>query len=350
MTLRTCDQEDMVDAVVAFHLNAGVDFVLAVDHASTDRTATILEGYERAGHLRLFREEGTAIRLWRTELARLAADEHGADWVLHPDGDELWWPRGGSWQEILGPIPGRFGVVRGAWRHFPPRPAEGGHFAERMTVRVSPYGRGTGADDPFHPGVKVAHRPRNGAVVTKGHDVTGPDLAVVRGWFPFEILHFPLRSREQARHKYELLSAGLEAGGLRIAPHVARANAAIESGGWDDAYARLVVDDATLERGLGDGTLALDTRLRDALRLLAGCDELPATPRLRLPEQGARALSFATTLADDAAFAHDLQVLQERESDVRAEMRIARLEDRVRALPPSLGRRVSRALSGRRAP
>ena len=87
MTLRTRDQADLVDAVLAFHLNAGVDFVLAVDHASVDGTADVLGRYERAGHLRLFREEGEAIRLRRTKLARLAATEHGADWILHPDGD-----------------------------------------------------------------------------------------------------------------------------------------------------------------------------------------------------------------------------------------------------------------------
>ena len=347
MTLRTRDQADLVDAVLAFHLNAGVDFVLAVDHASVDGTADVLGRYERAGHLRLFREEGEAIRLRRTKLARLAATEYGADWILHPDGDEVWWPRGGTWGELLGAVPPRFGIVRGAWRHFAPRPDAECHFAERMIARVTPAAERTLPADPFHPGVKLAHRAHPEAIVHKGHRVSGPGLHVVRGWYPFEILHFPLRSREQARAKYASLSAGLEAGGLTVPAHVATARGRLDDGSWDETYDSLVVDDAALERGLADGTLACDTRLRDALRLLAGVDELPPGPRFRLPADGAPALSFATgRAAEEAAYAIDLQVLQARESGARAARRIGDLERRVDALA---GSRVGRRLSRRRA-
>jgi hypothetical protein len=348
MTLRTRDQADLVDAVVAFHLNAGVDFVLAVDHASVDGTAEILEGYERAGYLRLFREEGEAIRLRRSEMARLAATEYEADWLLHPDGDEFWWPRGGSWRELLDPVPERFGVVRGAWRHFAPRPDSDGYFAERLTVRVSPYAARTGPGDPFHPGVKVAHRAHRDASVVKGHDVVAPGLDVLRGWFPFEILHFPLRGREQARDKYERLSSGLAAGGLGVPPHVVRARDELDAGTWDATYDELVVDDRELARGLAEGTLASDTRLRDALRLLADTDELPLRPHFRLPAGGAPALPFARGgLAEETAYAVDLQVLQERESDVRAQTRIGALEGRLDVLERGLVRPIVRRLSRR---
>lgn len=344
MTLRTRDQAELVDAVVAFHLNAGVDFVLAVDHASVDGTSEVLERYERAGYLRLFREEGEAIRPRRTELARLAATEHGADWVLHPDGDEFWWPRGGTWKELLEPLPARFGVVRGAWRHFAPRPETDEHFAERMTVRLSPTASRTRPEDPFHPGVKVAHRAHPAAVVHKGHDAFTPGHAVVRGWFPFEILHFPLMSRKQARVKYERLSVGLARGGLPSPPHVERARRELDAGGWDATWDDLVVDDQALVRGLADGTLAVDTRLRDALRRLAGCNELPERPELALPRDGAPRLAFpAGTIADRVALLDEFQVHQERESDVRLQRRIDALERRVGAVERSTLRDLLRA-------
>ena len=57
-TLVVRDEADIVDAQIAYHLNAGVDFVLATDHDSRDGTTEILESYERQGVLRLFRERG----------------------------------------------------------------------------------------------------------------------------------------------------------------------------------------------------------------------------------------------------------------------------------------------------
>ena len=57
MTLRARDEADILDAQIAFHLNAGVDFVVATYHTSQDGTLEILESYERAGKLHLVREE-----------------------------------------------------------------------------------------------------------------------------------------------------------------------------------------------------------------------------------------------------------------------------------------------------
>src|SRR6266508_439104 len=93
-TLVVRDEVDIVDAQVAYHLNAGVDFVIATDHESQDGTIDILESYARDGYVRVIHERG-AMRdgFWRTRMARLAASEHGADWVINTDADEFWVPR-----------------------------------------------------------------------------------------------------------------------------------------------------------------------------------------------------------------------------------------------------------------
>ena len=139
MTLLARDEADVVRANIDFHLGAGVDFVIATDNRSQDGTTAILEEYERRGQLHLIREDGEYLRQadWVTRMARIAATEHGADWVIHGDADEFWWPRGESLKDVLASIPTRYGVVRALLRHFVPRPDGDDDFAERMTVRTS---------------------------------------------------------------------------------------------------------------------------------------------------------------------------------------------------------------------
>ena len=49
MTLLVRDEADIVDAQIAYHLHAGVDFVVATDNRSVDATTEILERYARDG-------------------------------------------------------------------------------------------------------------------------------------------------------------------------------------------------------------------------------------------------------------------------------------------------------------
>jgi hypothetical protein len=347
--VRVRDQADILEAVLAFHLAAGVDTVLAVDHRSQDGSEAILRRYEARGRLVLLRERGEGFELTRSELARLAAEELGADWVLHPDGDEFWWPRGGSWKELLRLVPPRYGLLRGFWRHFVPRPQAPGHPLERLTVRISPYAARTRPADPFHPGAKVAHRGRASLRLKKGaHDLEGGELRPLRGWYPFEILHFPLRSLPQAQRKYEQMEEALRRSALPVPPHVERAAAEAAEGRFREWYGTLVVDETALGRGLADGSLALDTRLRDALRALAGVPELALGQEFPAV-QGAPLVPFfaPSSPAEQAAFADEAQVIEGREADVRLRARVEALERRAAALeqrPIDSARRLARRL------
>ena len=83
MTLLARDEIDIVDSWLAFHLNAGVDLVIATDNRSQDGTTEVLEEYARSGHVHLIREPGEGLRQdeWVTRMARLAATR-----VLAPTG------------------------------------------------------------------------------------------------------------------------------------------------------------------------------------------------------------------------------------------------------------------------
>ena len=161
MTLLARDEADVVDAQIAFHLHAGVDFVSRRTTRSSDGTTEILERYERAGVLRLIREPGDDMRQdeWVTRMARLAATDHGADWVINSDADEFWWPRGGSLKDVLATVPG---TVRRRPRLLAPLPAAPG----RRRVLRGAHDRAPRRRPPhpgdketiFHAHQKVAHR------------------------------------------------------------------------------------------------------------------------------------------------------------------------------------------------
>ena len=342
MTLLARDEADVVDAQVAFHLHAGVDFVLAIDNASSDGTTEILERYERAGVLRLIREPAEDIRqdTWVTGMARLAATDHRADWVINSDADEFWWPRGGSLKDVLATVPDRFGVVRGCWRHFLPRPDDGAFFAERMTVRLATPAAPGDKETIFHAHQKVAHRAHAAVEIERGnHNAEAPGLEPLRAWHPIEVMHFSFRSLAQLERKARggwLRSPGYEATGHRLLLDEAFRNGTLAA-----HYASFAVDDKPLERGLAEGSLAVDTRLRDALRDLRADDGTFVLPREE------RRLAFPRpTAPEDAAYAAEASVLVEIDGIVRAEHRLRALERRLDALEEG-PRRVARRLARR---
>jgi len=333
LTLLARDEADVVDAQIAFHLHAGVDYVIATDNRSEDGTTEILERYERAGRLLLLREEGDDMRQdrWVTRMARLAAGELGADWVINADADEFWWPRSGSLKDVLASVPERYGVVRGCWRHFVPRPWTDPFFAERMTVRLCAPAHPGDKETIFHAHQKVAHRADPEVSIEPGnHDARSPRLAPLRGWHPLEVLHFSLRSPEQLGRKAVRDWVGWTQNPHGPTLHQERAYEAQRAGRLEEYYDSFVVTDDGLTAGLTDGSLARDTRLRDALRAIAA----PGPERrFVLPEDGGARLTFSRPgVLDDAVYASEASVLADIDGVVRAERRVAVLEERLASL------------------
>ena len=320
VTVLARDEADIIDDQVAFHLNAGADFVIATDNTSRDGTTAILERYARDGVLHLIREPAEGLRQgeWVTRMARLAAEEYGADWVINTDADEFWWPRGGSLKEVLGAVPQEYGVVQGFWRSFVPRPDDGQPFAERMTARLAQHAPINDPTSFYRPVVKVAHRADPQVTVARGnHGLADSSFRTLTTWHPIEVLHFPLRSQAQWMRKVELQ-------GDAFTKHIERSGTgyhlkgydALQHGRIDEQHASLVVDDAALEQGVQDGTLVIDTRVRDALRAIRA-GKPPAFP--------------APTLADDAAYAVEAAALTEAYA-VRAQRQLDGIEQRLLGL------------------
>jgi Glycosyl transferase family 2 len=311
MTLVVRDEADVVEHWLRYHLARGVDLVIATDHRSVDGTSDILREYARDGRVVVIREEDAVLRqaAWVTRMARLAAVEHGASWVIPSDADEFWWPREGTFADILGAVPERFGVVRALMRHFVLRPGSG-LFVERMTVRARPT---ADLSSPYHAQVKIAHRAVPDARVSVGnHDVEGTGLRLLREWFPFEVLHFPIRDENQLEAKFLRRATSPDG------QHIVRALELLARGERDVLVAENSVGDSDLDAGLRDGVLVRDVRLRDAMRGLAADGLIPPAPAL--------------TPFDDADLAVDAHVALEHDSTVIARRQCGALEHAVAVL------------------
>jgi hypothetical protein len=330
MTLLARDEADVIEQWLSFHLNAGADFVVATDNSSVDGTADLLERYAREGHLHLIREPGNDLRQdeWVTRMARLAATEHGADWVINSDADEFWWPRGGSLTRVLGAIPPRYGTVGAFLRTFAPRPDDDRPFAERLTVRFSALAPINDPASLYKPIRKVIHRGHPQISLTRGnHAVLDSPFAPLRGWFPVEVLHFPLRSLAQCEHKARLQGNAWKHIERTPTAYHAQMFEALESGTIAEYYASQVVPDAVVEKGVASGRLVVDTRLRDALRRI-DAGELP----LEFP---------SPTLADEATYAVEAAALGEADV-IRLQRRLDTLEQRLASVERRLPKRIVR--------
>ena len=314
MTMMVRDEIDIIDEQIAFHLAAGVDYVVATDHQSVDGTTEVLERYAREGVLHLLRVTSATKRKSErfTRMARMAAADFGADWVINSDADEFWWPWGGNLKDVLAEIPERYGIAHTFVRPFLPRPGHG-PFAERMTVRFAPAAPINSPFSPFRVNVRLLHRAAEDVVVGDGNaSVRASALTPLRGWSPVEVLHFPVRSFKQFERKF--LTHYRTSGERRRGDHV-RAYEAAQAGRLHDLYDEICVDDERLRRGLEEGSLAIDSRMRDALRTLA------ADPgSLRFPRRQA---------LDAVSYAIDSAVLEAGE--------LVRLLRRVDELGPRLG-------------
>ncbi len=294
MTLMVRDEIDIIERQLDFHLAAGVDFFVVTDHESADGTSEILERYARRGLLHRIPVVSPAKRQaeWVTRMARMAAGDFDADWVINSDADEFWWPWGGDLKDVLARVPERYGIVQTFVRAFLPRPGEG-DFAERMTARFAPSAPINSPFSPFRVNVRLLHRAAPDIVVGRGNATVQTSLPALPGWSPVEALHFPVRDFRQFEHKF--LTHYKASGARRRGEHV-RAYEAAQAGRLEAIYDEICIDDERLDRGLADGSLAIDTRLRDAFRALPAP---PSFPRRDSKEEAGYAVDAAVLAAGE---------------------------------------------------
>ena len=316
--------------------------------APSTRRREILERYRKAGLAQILLKPADEFYRpnpeWVTDMARLAATEHDADWVINNDADEFWWPLAGDLKTALESVPERYMAVAAPRPEFVARPDGPGPFYERMTIRERLSTVRPKLAHRAHPEIVApsgAHRvalPGAGAPGHRGRPwlrSAVEDTIEAEGWltpapvFPMRILHYPVRSYDQYRRRVEISHAGERHTGDERAQEI---YAALAEDRLEEVYANYAPGDTAVADAIERGHLVEDTRIRDAIR---DCPDFASEPGLltsRQPLTATAAADEAAEVAEDGmhALLRSETLMLERLGGTRKESR--QLEKKVKRL------------------
>jgi phosphatidylserine/phosphatidylglycerophosphate/cardiolipin synthase-like enzyme len=280
LTLLVRDEADIVRANIEHHLARGVDAIVATDNGSVDGTREILLEYRQRGLLLLIDEPARDYDQWRwvTRMARLAATELSADWVLHGDADEFWTTDGDTIGDVLATVPDECGWVRVRRFNFAPSAHDDRPFFERLVLRDQVSRNALGRS--LLP--KICHRPDADVWLAQGNHEIHTRWTEYHEPLPLRILHFPMRSYVQFERKVVLGGRAYARNG-DLEPEIGDAWRRLyqvylrgELRGW---YDRQIPTAATVTRGIATGHYVVDRTIDDFCRA-AGLDGSSVPPRL----------------------------------------------------------------------
>ncbi len=330
MTLLVRNEADILEDNIRFHHAMGVSSFIVMDNLSTDATPQITAALSQEIDIEYLHQPADDYnqRDWVTAMARKAAEEHGADWVINNDADEFWLPASGDLRSFCALLPERTGWVT-VPRHnavVPALPGDvlGGGAGPRLTDVFERDSR-NGEGKPL-PG-KVLHRASASVEVAQGnHSVAHVAGHASAGQGRIAILHFPCRSLAQYKDKIRLGGAAYSRN-TALPPGAGAAWRSqydgLETGAVERFWRDQAVAPEEQEIGLLRGTLMRDARLAGFFAdqaQAAAAQELQAARRGLLAQSRALAETFSRSQAELIA---RVPRLQRRERPMYYNLRFA---------------------------
>jgi hypothetical protein len=277
MTLLVRDEEDVLRSNIEFHRAQGVDFFIVTDNKSEDSTPEIIREYESQGIARYIYEgdDNYDQTAWVSRMARMAAEEYAADWVINNDADEYWWPRHGNLKECFAGIPAECNILVAQRHDFVPLVEEQSVFYHDMVYRKRVSLNTIGK--PLPP--KVAHRGDPAVVVAQGNhwaELSVPAKIVEE---LIDIFHFPIRRYAQFTNKIIKGGQAYERNktqGGNVGSTWKTLYKEYQRNGLVDFYRKQSVTGQQIEQGLRKDELVSDRRLSDYLTVLEAAGKFAA--------------------------------------------------------------------------
>jgi len=274
MTLLCRDEADIIASTIRFHLDRGVDHLIVTDNGSVDGSREIVAGFLGSGRVSLLDEptHNHDQAAWVSRMAEIAYCKHSADWLIHGDADEFWWPQCGDLKIALEMISDSTEVVRVMRSNFlPPETesdtADGEAFHVHQCIRERRSCNALGYPLP----AKVCHRAGPQLQITDGNHrvLRGGNTLDARDCNTIEILHFPIRSYRQFERKIKHGAQALLRN-QRVSPQVGSTWRNLYqdfycTGRLREYYQSLRPPADQVQQQLNSGELLLDRRLHEAL-------------------------------------------------------------------------------------
>ena len=325
MTLMVRDEADVIGAMIEHHRAQGIDHILVTDNASIDGTTEILEEYAAEGFVTLWHDPEHRKQQWSvvTRMARFAATDLGADWVINADADEFFVPTDPSRtvREVIESAAGEVTHLVVPVVNLTGAPAKDGSGFDRLVYRDQRTDEELhAAGIPFHPTADAIHRANPEIEISQGnHFVSAPGWSEGAATDDLEVLHLPWRSWRQYEHKVRAAGSAYEANpDLAPSPrhHGMQDYRRLQGGRLEETYVSKHPRPGEVEEMLRSGSLRHEDRLRALTELtkrgVRADVAYAASEQQRLSEVGR---AFAALEAENESRMLDLR---REQSDERA--------------------------------